>query len=56
LQRLLGDYEPPLASLDLPSGRSRPTSSKHRVFVDYLVARRRISNPFEADYAADPSE
>jgi hypothetical protein len=45
-----------LAPLDLPLERSRPTSSKRRVFVDYFGARRRTSNSFEAGDAADPSE
>ena len=35
-------------TLDLQLERSRPTSSKCRVFVDYLVERWRVANPFDA--------
>lgn len=55
LQRLLRDYEPPPAPLHLLLGPSRLTSPKCRVFVDYLVEQWRVVNPFDAQYAGDPS-
>lgn len=55
LQRLLRGYEPPPAPLHLLLGPSRLTSSKCRVFVDYLVEQWRAANPFDADDAIDPS-
>jgi DNA-binding transcriptional LysR family regulator len=56
LQRLLRDYEPPPAPLHLLLGPSRLTSPKCRVFVDYLVERWRVTNPFESQHTTNPSE
>jgi DNA-binding transcriptional LysR family regulator len=55
LRRLLRDYEPPPAPLHLLLGPSRLTSPKCRAFVDYLVEQWRVVNPFNAQYAGDPS-
>jgi DNA-binding transcriptional LysR family regulator len=56
LQRLLRDHEPPPTSLHLLLGPSRLSQRKCRVFVDYLVERWRVADPFGAQHATEPSE
>ena len=48
LQRILVDFEPPPTSLNLLFQPSRLASAKARAFVDYLVERWRIADPFSA--------
>jgi DNA-binding transcriptional LysR family regulator len=48
LRRVLGDYEPPPASLHLLSQSSRFASPKTRAFVDYLTAQWRRNDSFTA--------
>jgi DNA-binding transcriptional LysR family regulator len=56
LQRLLRDHEPPPVPLHLLLGPSRLTSSKCRVFVDYLVEQWRLANPFGTEQTSERSE
>jgi DNA-binding transcriptional LysR family regulator len=48
LQRILVDFEPPPTALNLLFQPSRLASAKARAFVDYLVERWRIADPFSA--------
>jgi DNA-binding transcriptional LysR family regulator len=51
LQRILIDFEPPPTSLNLLFQPSRLASAKARAFVDFLVERWRIADPFSAQAA-----
>jgi DNA-binding transcriptional LysR family regulator len=46
LRRILADYEPPPTPLHLVFQPSRLASRKTRAFVDYLVERWRVVDPF----------
>ena len=54
LQRILVDFEPAPTSLNLLFQPSRLASAKARAFVDYLVERWRIADPFSAQ--ASPAQ
>jgi len=56
LQRLLRGHDPPPAPLHPLLGPSRLAQPKCRVFVDYLVERWRIANPFGVEGASGSSE
>jgi DNA-binding transcriptional LysR family regulator len=56
LQRILIDFEPPPTSLNLLFQPSRLASAKARAFVDFVLERWRIADPFSAQAARAMTE